>query len=251
MPRLPALPELGPLARSTWHRRMVNEHGSAPVFEALAPQLAAAGADRAIVAECARFADEERMHGVLCGAVVEALGGEARALVEIPEPMPAHHDAAPLEAALRNVLSVCCMSETVAVALIGAERLEMPDGDLRDLLTRIYADEVGHARLGWRWLGEVAGELSAPMRVRLGEYLALAFAHLERHELANLDGDAAPPPRAAELGVCDAREARALFYATIGSVVVPRLEAHGLAASLAWRRRADVARADHGGATAA
>ena len=59
----------------------------------------------------------ERRHGVLCGAVVEALGGEARA--EVPEraPFPDHGDVSPREGALRNVLSVACLSETVAVSL--------------------------------------------------------------------------------------------------------------------------------------
>ena len=38
----------------------------------------------------------------------------------------------------------------VAVALIGAERMEMPDGELRDLLTGIWSDEVGHWKLAGR-----------------------------------------------------------------------------------------------------
>ncbi len=76
--------ELGPAARATWLARMVNEHESAEVFESLASQLADAGFgvdDVGDVGACRRFAREEREHGVLCGAVVESLGGEARAIV--------------------------------------------------------------------------------------------------------------------------------------------------------------------------
>jgi hypothetical protein len=65
---------------------MVNEHGSAQVFDALALQLREAGFDEADVTACRRFAVEERQHGVLCGAVVESLGGDARA--EIDPPLP-------------------------------------------------------------------------------------------------------------------------------------------------------------------
>ena len=130
------------------------------MFEALAPQLRDAGFDDAIAAECLTFAAEERRHGVLCGAVVEALGGEAVADVPARPRFPDHVDASRRAAAMRNVISVCCMSETVAVALIGAEKLEMPDGALRVLLSRIHADEVGHARFGWRLLERFAHTLS-------------------------------------------------------------------------------------------
>jgi len=239
-PHRPALPDIAHLyaaARPTWSGRMINEHGSAAVFEGLAAQLRDLGAPDADVAACAAFAGEERLHGVLCAAVVEALGGEARALVDEPAPLPRHLDVAPAEAALRNILSICCLAETVAVSIIGAERLEMPDGPLRDLLGRILADEVGHARFGWRYLDRVAKDLDEGARARLGDYLAVAFAHLERHELDHLHAGGRVPPGGAALGLCDGGEARELFYDTVRAVIIPRLEAHGLPAAAAWDRR--------------
>ncbi|MCA9538134.1 MAG: ferritin-like domain-containing protein, partial [Myxococcales bacterium] len=154
MPEVDAGEALRGPALATWHGRMINEHASAEVFTALAGQLADAGAPPSQVQAVAAMAEEERTHGVLCGAVVEALGG--RAVAPRPEraPLPTHPEVDRFEAVTRNLLSVACLSETVAVALIGAERFQMPDGPLRDLLTRIWADEVGHARLGWRWLAE-------------------------------------------------------------------------------------------------
>ncbi|MFO0626965.1 MAG: hypothetical protein U0325_15240, partial [Polyangiales bacterium] len=118
-PALPPLPALYAAAVPTWRARMVNEHESAAVFEALAAQLRAAGFD-APARVCAGFADEERRHGELCGAVVEALGGDARARARRHPALPQHPTVDRREAALRNVLSVCCLSETVAVALLGA-----------------------------------------------------------------------------------------------------------------------------------
>jgi hypothetical protein len=235
---LPTSPSLRAPAIATWRGRMVNEHGSAPVFEALAAQLERAGLDDATIAACRSFADEERRHGILCGAVVEALGGEARA-PELPRgELPAHVDASnPLEAVLRNVISVSCMSETVAVALIGAEREEMPEGPLRDLLTRIWSDEIGHSRFGWRVVAEHAHLLTDDSRARLGAYLRVAFAHLEAHELAHLPVEAGAPDGGAALGLCSGGEARALFYATIDEVIIPGLERLGLPAAAAWNNR--------------
>jgi hypothetical protein len=236
-PALPALPALNAAAQGTWLARMVNEYSSATVFEALAAQLAHARLPDATVAECAAFAAEERRHGVLCGAVVEALGGAARAPLPARPTFPDHADVAPLEGALRNVLSVCCLSETVAVALIGAERLEMPEGELRALLTRIYADEVGHSRFGWRVLAGHLPALDALAHRRLGAYLTVAFDHLERHELAHLPLASCPPPEGRALGLCRGDDARTLFYQTVEEIVVPGLEALGLEARHAWATR--------------
>lgn len=235
---LPHHPGLVRSALATWRGRMINEYSSAVVFEGLARQLAASNFDEATVAECRSFADEERHHGVLCGAVVESLGGEAVFEPRHDEEFPEHDDVPRAEAALRNLLSISCASETVAVALIGAERLEMPEGPLRELLTRIYSDEVGHARFGWRLLPKLASMLDDDGRRRTNEYLAVVFASLEKHELAHLNPNAAPPAEGAGLGLCNGAEARELFYATVEEVIVPGLERHGLAAAEAWERRA-------------
>lgn len=236
-PDVPDMPHLAKSAIETWRGRMVNEHGSARVFEALAYQLARAGFDYDVVRECASFAEEERTHGILCGAVVEALGGQALAPALAEEPIPAHDDVSPMEGVLRNLLSVSCMSETVAVSLIGAERVAMPPGALRDLLTRIYADEVGHARFGWRIVHEEVPRLDAEAKSRLGIYLRVAFGHLEQHELAHIPADACPPPEGAALGLCSGAEARELFYATIEQIIIPQLEALGLEARRAFETR--------------
>lgn len=235
--RLPP-PGLRAATRSTWHARMLNEHGSAAVFEALAVQLSSAGAPAEAVAEVASFAAEERRHGVLCGAVVESLGGEAVG-THVQEAFPAHPEVSRLEAALRNLISIGCLSETVAVALIGAEHHDMPEGPLKTLLTEIWADEVGHARAGWRWLAELLGD-DVELRDRLGAWLRIAFNHLEAHETALLPEDARFGPAGAPWGLCDGEPARQLFYDTVRHIIVPGLEQLGIPASAAWDRRISV-----------
>lgn len=236
-PRLSVSPAVRGRAIATWRGRMVNEHGSARVFEQLAAQMVGAGFSAGVVATCAGFAEEERTHGVLCGAVVEALGGEAVAPALPESELPEHEDVSRREAVLRNVLSVSCLSESIAVALIGEERLRMPEGELRALLTRIYADEVGHARFGWGVVHEAAADLDAAARERLGDYLCAAFAHVEAHELSHLPLTGPQPEGADDVGVCDGGEARGLFYATVREVIVPRLDALGIPAGRAWRDR--------------
>ncbi|MGZ3416371.1 MAG: ferritin-like domain-containing protein [Polyangiales bacterium] len=237
MPTVPRLPHLAIAARATWHGRMINEWCSARVFSALAEQLEDAGFSAEEVEACRGFASEERRHGVLCGAVVEALGGEACAEIGALPNVPRHDAVDRREAIVRNLLSVSCMSETVAVALIGAERHEMPSGALRDLLDGIWADEIGHARFGWRIVERVVPELDAAAHHRLAAYLRVAFAHVEEHELAHLPANGAPPEEGKQLGLCDGGDARTLFYDTLETVIVPRLEALGLSARLAWRNR--------------
>lgn len=222
-------PLLAAQARGTWLARMVNEHGSARVFEALSAQLAEAGFDRE-ARECLEFAGEERKHGALCGAVVTALGGVAIAPALEALPMPEHAAVSRREAALRNVLSVACLSETVAVALVGAEWHEMPDGALRDVLGEIWADEIGHARFGYRLLRDALAGATDDERAGLAAYLPIAMRHLVEHELAHLPVATAVPEDGARVGLCDGESSRALLFQTIENAIVPGLAALGLPA---------------------
>jgi hypothetical protein len=236
-PVVPELPELRAAAIATWRARMVNEHQSAEVFGALAAQARRVGLGAEAAEQLLEFEAEERKHGVLCGAVVEALGGEAIAEVKLPRSLPEHTSTAALEGFLRNVLSVSCLSETVAVGLIGAERLEMPEGPLRELLSEIWADEVGHARFGWRALQKNLPGLDSAGKTRLSLYLRVALRQLELHELEHLPLRSRPPAAGAALGLCSGADARVLFYETVSQAILPSLEKLGLAANDAWAAR--------------
>ena len=230
-------PELAEATAATWLGRMVNEYRSGVVFERTAELLARAGQPEHVVEECRSFAAEERRHGVLCGAVVLRAGGVARAAVEAEEPYPLHADTTPQVAVVRNLIAISCMAETVAVALIGEERERMPDGPLRELLTGIWADEVGHARFGWRTVAAMLPTLDQASREAVSAYLPIAFEHLERHELAHLPLAARARSGGEVYGLCSGEEARELFYATVEQAVVAGLEALGLPARRAWEER--------------
>ncbi len=224
------------VAIETWRGRMLNEHISARVFAALIPQMMRAEIDAARQAEVAEMIADELRHARQCAAVVAALGGAPVGEIPALPPVPTHDDVAPLEGFLRNILSVACMSETVAVALISAERMNAGPELLKRVLGEILADEVQHARFGWRLLEELAPQLPAELKQRLGVYLVFAFAHLREHELAHLPATpGSAPSRAAEaVGVCDGHEARRLFFETVYEVIIPGLEDHGIPAAAAW-----------------
>jgi hypothetical protein len=235
---LPQHPHLLEAAIGTWHGRMLNEYGSARVFDGLAEQMRAAELPETLASQVLEFGREERSHGAMCGAVVETLGGRAEGIIPSSYEFPWHRDAVTKRAGvLRNVLSICCLSETVAVALIGAERLEMPEGQLKDLLTTIWSDEVGHARFGWKLVGELAPSLTLDERADLNAYLRVAFGHLEEHELAHLPLASQPPKEGSELGLCSGADARTLFFRTVDEVIIAGLEKLGIEARAAWQAR--------------
>lgn len=236
-PVVPIADDLRRAAIATWRARMQNEYQSSFVFEALADELAKSETLAGFAADARAFAAEERRHGVLCGAVVESFGGEAIGAIDDAAELPEHAEVDIDEAILRNVLAIGCLAETVAVSLIGAEREEMPEGELRDLLTEIWADEIGHARFGWRLVNALLPRMTDEARLRTSAYLRLALRHLESHELAHLPDDVGPGERGNAVGLCSGRDARTLFYATVERVILPRLTALGLRAEWAWQAR--------------
>ena len=213
-----------------WRGRMVNEHISARVFAQLIPQMMRAGIEPAVQAKVADMVAQELRHGRLCAGVVEALGGSAIA----PQPeltdVPMHEDADPLEGVLRNVLAISCLEETVAVALLETGRQLSGPQPIRAIVTEILRDEVNHSKLGWKLADELLPRTDLATRERLSEYLVPAFRQLlVRHyvpETADLGARMAVPA----IGVDDARDASALMLEVVAKVIVPGLEAHGLAA---------------------
>lgn len=216
------------VAIATWRGRMVNEHASARVFSALVGQAMAAGLSAQRQTQLAEFACEELRHARQCAAVVLAFGGEARAPLPALPKVPDHDDVEPLEALLRNVLSVCCLSETVAVALIRAETLQIGPPALKSVLDAILADEVGHARFGWSLFAELA-PLPQALARGLSAYLDTALTHLVEHELGHLPPHDGMGAELAQVGVCSGARARLLLVETIDQVIVPGLARFGVA----------------------
>ncbi len=229
-------------ARDVWRKRMVNEYRSATVFTQLVPQLVEAEATVDVQTAVLRAAMDELRHGSLCGALVEALGGEAEVEMDLSaRPIPDHPGCTPLERAMRNLLFVGCMSETIAVATTVEERAQTSDPIVRRVIDQIVGDEVLHAKLGWIYVREAASRLGDAERQRTDRYLRTAFRYLEQKELEATPVGPMPPAEIAEqglaLGVCEAARARDLFYETVREVIVPGLAECGFDAKRAWNER--------------
>lgn len=222
-------------AIQNWLDRMVSEHASARVFASLVPQMMAASLPRRHIRAVAEMVGQELDHAVLCASVVEALGTPARAPMSPSlEPVPHHEDVAPLEAVLRNVISIGCLSETVAVALVGAEREMAATTELERVLSEILADEVKHARLGWRLCADLLPSFGAAEKERLTRYLVVALRHQVQFHGAFLDMGRASDDAVA-IGAPDGPGNWTTFIETIEEVSLPGLERFGLGAREAWR----------------
>ena len=239
-PDLHDLPELTDAERAmaarTWRARMVNEHISAQFFASLLPQLMRAAAPPAVLAAIPQMVADELRHAEQCAGVVLALGHEPIAPLPAIEALPQHEDADAVEAVLRNMISVCCLSETVAVGVIRAEHAELEGTALGKVLSTILADEIQHARFGWSLLAEFAPRLPDDVRARLSEYLVDALRHVVAYEVPKLPVHLGLSKAVGQAGVCDGALARDIFYATIETVILPRLEDAGLSAQSAWLR---------------
>src|SRR5262249_6176512 len=125
---------------------------------------------------------DELRHARLCAAIVQALGGQARAPMVESEDIPRHDGVGALEGLLRNILDVACLEETVGVAVLENRYRHARESTFRRVIAEILDEEIGHSRLGWRLLQQLEPRIDARMRERLGAYLVPAFARLlERH----------------------------------------------------------------------
>ena len=221
-------------ARTNWRARMASEHASARVFGALVGGMMNAGLPADETYRVADMVRQELEHARLCARVLVALRSAPVAeLSELPA-VPEHADATPLEAVLRNVISIGCCSETVAVALVATEREQAGPPQVRRVLDQILRDEIKHSRFGWRLVSRLAPALTPQERASLGEYLVDAFAHQIRFHAPFLDMPCATEAGLA-IGAPHGRSNWLVFVATMEDVVVPGLERCGLAASEAWR----------------
>ncbi len=220
-------------ARAAWLRRMVDEHRSATVFSALLPQAIEAEVPLDLQGILLKMALDELHHGVLCGRVVEALGGQAAARVaQATESIALHAGQTPLVRFTRNCLYASCISETVSVSLTTAERDETTDPFVRSVLDQLLGDEVTHARFGWVQLGLARPALSPDDWAAVEAYVPFALDHYWKQLLAkrstepSTQGDEIAQRKA--LGLGSSAFYNELTRATLEEVVLPQLQAAGL-----------------------
>lgn len=215
---------------STWALRASGERAAALRFERLARTLAAADAPADMVALALRAGDDERRHVGLCDELA-ALFGWTRP----PLPPGPHHPIGPTgrspdDRLLYELVSACCLSETLNACMLRAilDRVRAPQ--VRDTVQTILSDEVHHARLGWRTLQHAReqgrGDFLGPMLPRM----------LRGAGVSLIDSPDAPGRDEAQLaawGELDHDARLAVFHAAMRDVVWPGLESAGVHTDLA------------------
>lgn len=226
---------------ANWRLRAVHEHRSSQTFANLLPDLIEAEAPIEYKTVVLRSAIDELRHATLCGQVVSHLGGDPDVVVDLAaESRTLHEGVSPVEQALRNLLFVGCVSETVAVGMLTEERDLTTEPFVRRALTQLLADETLHARVGWAYLRESWPKLDADARARTTDYAIRAIGYYEQCVLsATIPGPFSEEvlADARRLGFAEPRNARELAELTIDEVVVPQLEEVGLRVARAWADR--------------
>jgi hypothetical protein len=203
-----ALPEVTPLvaaaAAASWRARAASFLVLAQRLRELADALA--DVDQARARECTSFASEDRRQAVLCAGVVEALGAEALIDLEAA-PLPAGGGGSLEQAA--SLAAQLCSQKTLLVAQLGAARLPMMEGALRQRITEMWTIEMRHLALLWPVAADLVARLDAPARERL----VLLADEPARVDVVAVDLGLSPAPRLEEV---------------LNDVLLPRLRAIGL-----------------------
>lgn len=229
------------MCRENWARRMQQEHQSAAVFAGLLPDVMEANLGIDLEMAVVRASMDELHHAALCGEVARYLGGDGRLHTELEPPPPAERDdAPPLERAMRGLLFVGCLSETVAVAVLTEERASIEDPVIDRVIRQIAADETLHGRLGWVLVRHAWPRLDDEGRARVNAWLPMALAWYERCMLDATPVHHVPADVLADarrLGFAHSETVREILYDTLEHVIVPQLASIGLDAERAWKER--------------
>jgi hypothetical protein len=227
--------ELGEL----WAFRARAEGNAAERFARLAAGLEQTGAPGAWIEEAREASREERAHEALCWSVARGFGvSDVPGLIASEVRGPAEGTR---ERVLRELVAICCISETLNVRVMAASLVMTRDPELRRVQKEILRDEVGHSALGWRYLER---ETSARERGAVGSWLPGMLGLDSRHRLFQ---EVAPHPkegRLRELGCLPRRDLRGLFVTTLERRIFPHLEALGVPTTEA---RVRLGEACHGG----
>jgi hypothetical protein len=150
----------GELARA-WLDDARAECASIPAFFALARDLSAIGAPRALVHRAIAAARDEQMHTELCSALASGYAGvELRpASLEAPPARDSSRSQALTRLAVESWQDGC-LGEGVAAAFARRSLATSTDGDAKAALAIIARDEGEHAKLAWdvaAWCVEEGG----------------------------------------------------------------------------------------------
>jgi hypothetical protein len=149
------------------------------------------------------------------------------------ESLPVDREGLSLEdATLTEVVSLCCIAETLSVAALGAILDVTTARDIQEVVRAILKDETSHAKLGW-------AHLATQREAGRGEFLSERLAHMMA---ASIPSDLfavvtdIENEEALAFGQLSRSRRVALFRETFDEVIFPGFDAVGIgtAAARAW-----------------
>ncbi|MCA9706086.1 MAG: hypothetical protein KDK70_09585 [Myxococcales bacterium] len=249
-------PVLRRAAAVQWAGRARAEHGSVHQFSIVAHTLCNARVPLHVLGALARLCTDEVRHAELCAEMALACWPEGRArepavfrwdrpLAPWPMPPAVTDDPRPLLAwAAEAILVSCCIGETLSRPMLEAIAVVATE-PLADAVARqILRDEHLHATFGWETLGLLLPQLRDEDRAALERRMARAFGGVEATTACGIAveqvvGQTLEIARgdAPNLGTLDDEQYAMIFFGTMETEVLPQLQALGLDAQGAWRRR--------------
>ena len=228
--------ELRPVVAAVFADRVLGEREARARFGRLAGELEATGAERTVVELARRAADDEHRHALAFAAWAGELG---RAVDPYPAfaAAPVGHAASPqAERVLLEVVSLCCLAETVATAVLGAALDTVSVPVVKDRLHEILKDEVRHAKLGWAHVAALSDRGSR-------DVIANALPGLLDAGIPSARLETNVWPLAPELGLLPKATLMGLLREVIADVVLPGFERYDIDTSgaRAWTVRRGLA----------
>src|SRR5262249_19202454 len=144
-------PVVREVVAATWAFRAKGEREAEDRFLRLAGALGRVRAHETVRVLALRASSDEARHATLCTRLARAYGAN---IDEPPrESLPVDTEGLGAEdATLTEVVSLCCIAETLSVAALGAILEVTLAEDIQEVVRAILKDEVSHARLGWAHL---------------------------------------------------------------------------------------------------
>jgi hypothetical protein len=178
----PDVASLEPAIRSVlaerWAESGLLEHASVAAFARFVLELLALGAKAELVEASQRALGDEIAHAELCFGLASAYAG--REIGPSPLDVAGAVRAVDLADVAHVAFVEACIGETIA-AVEAAEAAEhAEDSVIRSVLSRIAADELRHAELGWRFVAWALEHAQLGVRGQIASSLANAVDDIEK-----------------------------------------------------------------------
>ncbi len=229
------------LANHAQRSLAAGEYGAITLFARIASAMALYGAPMDLVTAAARVPGDEARHADLAMRMAALLAGEgaeeSSIVIEQAALERQWQEPLTLEGLDGTMVEVAAIGETLAAALLTSCQRRAVDPVASALFSALVADEIHHARLGWYYLTWRSPQWTRAERQRVADRAAAVVVDVERRFWRGRDAPRGSQRAARALGVLDSAAQQQTVRQVMEDEIVPALDALGLGATHAWRKR--------------